>query len=63
MDQVRMYKDAAGEWRWRRWDQGNGEVVAAATEGYKNFEGMMDNAERINGPEVPGVLEYVKVDD
>jgi len=62
MDEVRMYKDAKGEWRWRRWAP-NHEPVGASTEGYKNFEDMMDNAERINGPEVKGELEYRKVDD
>lgn len=40
-----FYKDAAGEWRWKRCAP-NGEEVAASTEGYKNKRDCKANAVR-----------------
>jgi uncharacterized protein YegP (UPF0339 family) len=56
-----MYRDSSGEWRWQRFAPNN-EKIGASTEGYTTFENMVDNAERINGPETTE-LKYVKVDD
>ncbi len=44
MDSWEFYKDKAEEWRWRR-TASNGEIVGAATEGYKNRADCMANAE------------------
>jgi uncharacterized protein YegP (UPF0339 family) len=35
-DKWEIYKDNAGEWRWRR-TASNGNIVGAATEGYVNI--------------------------
>ncbi len=51
MDQVRLYKDMAGEFRWKRVDMQNHKQIGAATEGYDNFGDMLANAQRVNGPE------------
>jgi uncharacterized protein YegP (UPF0339 family) len=45
MDKWEFYKDAKGEWRWRR-KAPNGETVGASTEGYKNREDCVANAKR-----------------
>ena len=37
MDKWEFYKDAAHEWRWRRFAP-NGQQVGASSEGYKNRE-------------------------
>ena len=52
MDEWRVYKDKAGEYRWHR-KALNGEVVGASTEGYKNLKECIENA-YLNGapPEV-----------
>lgn len=42
-----LYKDAAGEWRWRRL-AANNRIVGAATEGYKNKQDCITNA-KLNG--------------
>lgn len=34
IDVVQMYRDASGEYRWRRRDGGNHEITAASTESY-----------------------------
>lgn len=34
---VEVYKDALGEWRWRKLAD-NGNVIAESGEGYKNFD-------------------------
>lgn len=44
-DKWEIYKDNAGEWRWRR-TASNGNIVGASTEGYKNKQDCIDNAIR-----------------
>jgi uncharacterized protein YegP (UPF0339 family) len=44
-DQWEFYKDKKKEWRWKR-TAGNGRIVGAATEGYKNRLDCIANAER-----------------
>ena len=48
-DKWEFYKDAANEWRWRR-TAPNGEIVGAATEGYKNKSDCEENALRHGWP-------------
>lgn len=45
MDKWEFYKDARGEWRWRR-KAPNGETVGASTEGYRNRVDCVANARR-----------------
>lgn len=45
-DKVEIYKDKAGEWRWRM-TAANGEIVGASTEGYKNKTECFANAVRV----------------
>lgn len=42
---ITIYTDNAGQWRWRR-KSTNGNIVGASTEGYKNKQDCIDNAER-----------------
>ena len=42
-DDWTIYRDKAGEWRWRRTNP-NGEIVAAASEGYVNYSECIFNA-------------------
>ena len=44
MDKWDIYKDASGEWRWRRTT--NGQITGASTEGYKNREDCVTNAKK-----------------
>jgi len=44
-DKWEFYKDANGNWRWRR-KSPNGEVVGASTEGYRNKSDCEANARR-----------------
>jgi len=44
-DHVELYRDDAGEWRWRRVAP-NGEVVADSAEGYTRLEDCRAGAER-----------------
>jgi uncharacterized protein YegP (UPF0339 family) len=44
---VEVYKDAAGEWRWRLRDPDNLLIIAASTEGYKNRADAESNLRRI----------------
>jgi uncharacterized protein YegP (UPF0339 family) len=44
-DKWEIYKDNAGEWRWRR-TASNGSIVGASTEGYKNKSDCIANARR-----------------
>ena len=44
-DKWEIYKDNAGEWRWRR-TATNGNVVGASTESYKNKSDCISNAQR-----------------
>lgn len=43
IDVIEVYKDADGDWRWRRRDWANGEITGASTEGYKNKGEAIDN--------------------
>ncbi len=45
MPKIQPYKDAAGEWRWRRLAD-NGNVIADSAEGYKNKTDMLHMAEQ-----------------
>lgn len=44
-DKWEIYKDARGEWRWRR-TASNGEIVDSSPEGYVNKSGCIANARR-----------------
>jgi uncharacterized protein YegP (UPF0339 family) len=44
-DKWEFYKDAQGEWRWRR-TASNGKIVGASTQGYKNKVDCVNNAIR-----------------
>lgn len=44
-DKWEIYKDKAGEWRWRRKAR-NGENVGSSNEGYKNKVDCISNAKR-----------------
>lgn len=44
-DRWEFYKDVRGEWRWRR-IAGNGRIVGASSEGYKNRKDCLANAIR-----------------
>lgn len=50
-DRVEIYRDASGEWRWRR-KAPNGEVVADSSEGYVHREAAHAMALRVNGADV-----------
>lgn len=45
MDKLTLYKDDAGEWRWKRQSE-NGEIVAASTEGYVHQYSALANIEQ-----------------
>ena len=40
-----VYKDKAGEWRWRV-KAANGQIIASAHEGYKNRQDCVNNAHK-----------------
>lgn len=50
-DKWKFYKDKSSEWRWTRIAR-NGEIVGAASEGYKNWNDCFENAKR-NGYSAP----------
>lgn len=50
-DVVEFYKDATGEWRWRRKAR-NGRLIANGGEGYTNLDDCREQAERINKGDV-----------
>lgn len=50
-DHVDLYKDDAGEWRWRR-VAANGNIVSDSGEGYVNRIDAREMAEKVN-PGVP----------
>ena len=52
-DKWEIYKDAAKEWRWRRFDSKNNEQVGAAHEGYKNKADCIKNARRAGMKRAP----------
>lgn len=43
---IRVYKDAAGEWRWSL-KAANGKIVADSAEGYKNRSTMVRAMDRL----------------
>uniref|UniRef100_A0A7C4AHK9 DUF1508 domain-containing protein n=1 Tax=Fundidesulfovibrio putealis TaxID=270496 RepID=A0A7C4AHK9_9BACT len=45
MDTWEIYKDTAGEWRWRR-TASNGRIVGASSQGYVNRADCVSNARR-----------------
>jgi len=45
IDKFEVYEDKRGEYRWRR-KASNGQIVGAASEGYKNKSDAKANAER-----------------
>jgi uncharacterized protein YegP (UPF0339 family) len=47
-DRIRFHREKSGDWRWTR-TAPNGEIVGAASEGYRNLDDAITNAERING--------------
>lgn len=46
---LKLYKDAAGEFRWRLTDERNNRIIGAATEGYKNLGDCIGNAWLVTG--------------
>lgn len=44
-DKWEVYKDAAGNWRWRR-TASNGRIVGSSSEGYVNKSDCIANAQR-----------------
>lgn len=48
---VKFYRDALGEWRWRRVSN-NGRILANAGEGYKNATDCEASAHEVNGEEI-----------
>lgn len=46
MIKITYYIDRAGEYRWRI-THGNGNIIGASSEGYKNLQGAEDNLKRI----------------
>lgn len=44
-DKWEFYKDAKGEWRWRRISP-NGNIIGASSQGYVNKSDCVDNAKR-----------------
>ena len=54
-DKVQVFKDAAGEWRWRMRAR-NSHIIATSGEGYRNRSHALRMAERVTGL-VPEVIE------
>ena len=50
-DTVEYYKDAKGEWRWRR-KAPNGNIVGSSSEGYTSKQECVDNFKRQQTPAV-----------
>jgi uncharacterized protein YegP (UPF0339 family) len=55
-DDVEIYEDSAGEFRWRR-KAPNGEIIADSGEGYSVRADAHEAARRVNGDDV----DYVDV--
>jgi len=58
MDKVKVYKDAANEYRWTRQSE-NGEKVADSSEGYVDISHCIEMAKVVNGPD----CEYIDETD
>jgi uncharacterized protein YegP (UPF0339 family) len=56
-DHATLYRDAKGEWRWKRVDSGNHKEVGASTEGYENKSEAKANYRRLNGATGPELIE------
>jgi len=56
MDKVILYKDQAGEWRWRR-EHANGNILSDSSEGYQNLADCRQTALAVNGG------DFIVVDD
>lgn len=50
-DRVEVYRDSAGEWRWRS-VAGNGETITGSGEGYLDRSHAVKMAERVTGLDV-----------
>lgn len=48
-----LYMDAAGQYRWTRHDEHNGNIIGASTEGYHNKSEAEANYYTINGEDAP----------
>lgn len=55
---IEVFKDKAGEWRWRK-KAGNNEIVASSGEGYKGHQDAWQAAHKEAGPDD----RIVQVDD
>lgn len=47
-DEVQVYEDAEGMWRWRRIDDGNGRIVSTSAEGYTSGSYCIEAAKAYN---------------
>lgn len=47
-DNIQVYRDVAGEWRWRRC-AANGRIIADSSEGYIDRQECIDRVVRVNG--------------
>jgi uncharacterized protein YegP (UPF0339 family) len=55
-DRIEVYRDAAGEWRWKRTDP-QGRRIGAATEGYEHRADAIANLQRVNGATVKWTVQ------
>lgn len=55
-DKSTLYRDSAGEWRWRR-VAANGDIVGASTEGYEHENDARANYLRNEGLDAPELIE------
>lgn len=53
-DQVEVYADEVGEWRWRRWR--SSDIVSMSSEGYVNRADCIEMAKTLN-PGIPVTFE------
>ena len=61
-DTIEHYQDNAGEWRWRI-KAPNGEIIAAATEGFVDRPGSARNLERVAASLQPQAREIIRLRD
>lgn len=55
-DTVTVYRDASGDWRWRRTAEGNNLILAVSSEGYRHQDHATSMARRVNGGDYDFVL-------
>lgn len=60
-DIVTVYKDEAGEWRWRR-QSANGEIVSTSGEGYGGKSHAERMAFELNASTVNRAIKFVEED-